>query len=255
MAPYRIGGEFAYVNQMELQGSINNFTTLELDSDLEIVKGPFPWIEIQLKQVPPTDPLHTFTLYLIATPWPRIAFSTDSGFTSLANKFQTVSDGDLLNTFGEIVFTNHQLTSRLGIMPIAPDIGLDAIAEINSNSNGETKNELWFSSEVDIFSELIGPLHHSDLLSKRGYIARNNSDLIIPFSPMPPLIDYGLDAVSMGLESKIVFSTETDFFSENLGRTITHEDLLAENGQIVKTHDQLIAEFQPADINPKKYWS
>jgi hypothetical protein len=50
--------------------------------------------------------------------------------------------------------------------------------------------------------------------------------------------------------NEIAFSIERDFFSEVLGRTIRRGDLVSSRGVVLKTNEQLIARFNPAD--PKK---
>jgi hypothetical protein len=53
-----------------------------------------------------------------------------------------------------------------------------------------------------------------------------------------------------GGSDEIFFSIEHDFSPETLGRTIRRGDLLSSQGIIVRTNEQLIARFNPAD--PKK---
>ncbi|HUW20877.1 MAG TPA: hypothetical protein VMW16_16375 [Sedimentisphaerales bacterium] len=254
---YQIGGDFALVHQMTLHGRINEFEGLRFDSGVAFPKAGFPWIEIDLAQVSPADPLHTFSMHLVAVPWPAIWFSTEEGFhPSDANRLKNlyVSDGDLLSASGRVIRTNNQLTRRLGIMPPAPDIGLDAVTRVRPAPASNLSCcccRIWFSAEQDIFSETLGPLHHGDLLSDSGRIVRTCEDLVRPFRPQPPLADYGLDAVAIGRDGLLLFSTEQDFFSESLGVTIGRGDLLSQDGRIFKTNAQLMARFQPIEPIPK----
>ena len=251
---YQIGGEVALVQEMTLKGSINELEGLGFDSGTVALQSPFPWIEIDLAQVPPTDPLHTFSLHLVAAPWPEMWFSTETGFTSSAMEMSHVSEGDLLSSSGRIVRRNQQLTAKLGIMPPAPDIGLDAVigqAPAGSGEAGSRGCRIWFSSREDIISETLGPLRNGDLLSSEGAIVRRNSELIGAFSPQPPIPQFGLDAAAIGPDGAILFSTEDGFFSESLGVMISDGDLLDETGRVFKTSGELMRNFQPIDPIPK----
>jgi len=253
---YQVGGEVALVQQMTLKGSINELEGLGFDSGTVALQSPFPWIEIDLAQVPPTDPLHTFSLHLVAVPWPEIWFSTETGFTSSAMGMASVSEGDLLSATGRIVRRNQQLTAKLGIMPPAPDIGLDAVIgrpPAGSGGAGMPGCRIWFSSREDIASERLGPLRNGDLLSSEGTIVRRHSELIGPFSPQPPIPQFGLDAAAIGPDGAILFSTEDGFFSESLGVMISDGDLLDETGRVFKTSGELMRNFQPIDPIPKVF--
>ncbi|MBI4584834.1 MAG: hypothetical protein HY717_12535 [Planctomycetes bacterium] len=247
---YRIGGEVALLQEMNLAVDINEFKGLKLESGLASPPASFPWIEIDLKQVLIPDFIWYFELHLVAVPWPEIWFSTQNGFhpsNPQAAGADFVSDGALLSSSGAVVRANQQLTRSLGIMPMAPDIGLDAVLKAPEKlTGGPPSIELWFSAAQDVFSETIGPLGQGDLLSDAGKIVRRNLDLIAPFSPMPPIPDMGLDAVSFGPDGKLLFSTRDDFFSEKLGVKIDRGDLLREDGTIFKTQAELLARFKPA---------
>ncbi|MHC4110452.1 MAG: hypothetical protein ACYSUY_05210 [Planctomycetota bacterium] len=249
---YKIGGDFALVHQMTFKGFINQFEDLKFDSGVVFPKMGFPWIEIDLLQVPPTDPLHTFGMHLVAVPWPDVWFSTEEGFTSSVQDISKISDGDILSPTGRLIRSNNQLTVNLGIMPIVPDIGLDAILGLVPQSTELPRPccEIWFSAEQDIHSETLGQLHHGDLLSNGGRIVRSYIDFIGAFSPMPPIPDAGLDAIALDANRHLLFSVEEDFFSEKLGRTINHGDLLSEDGRIFKTISDLLANFQPIEPRP-----
>lgn len=245
-------GAVPLLQQMLLDGRVNEFQDLHFDSGLVAPQAPFPWIEIDVPQVAPADPLHIFSLHLVAVPWPAVWFSTEVGFTPSAGG--QVSDGDLLNSVGRVVRSNGQLTARLGMMPVAPDIGLDAVSVAWTATWQPTpvtaRPEIWFSSELDDLSETLGPLSQGDVLSDAGAIIRRNADLIAPFSPQPPIPDLGLDVVTRGPDGRLLFSTETAFFSEGLGAVVDDGDLLSEDGTIFRTTAQLMANFQPIDPIP-----
>lgn len=256
---YEIGGDFAFVHRMTLQGSINGFQGLAFDSGTVFPLMGLPWIEIELNQCKPTDPLHVFRLHLIAVPWPQVGFSTAAGFHPAARTVYDnayISEGDLLSVHGWILRTNYQLTRRLGIMPLVPDVGLDAVigARWPQLTSRDCKcRTFWFSMEQDIFSETLGPLHQGDLLSEAGVIVRRYTDFIRPFCPQPPVPDYGLDAVAFSPSGKMLFSIEKGFFSESLGLMINPGDLLFEDGRIYRTNAELMKQFEMAESSIGEY--
>src|SRR5438552_12869117 len=141
------------------------------------VQQPFPLIQVSLKQTNGTL-LQTFSLELFAAPVREIWFSTSRAFTS-TNRFaptNQISAGDLVSNRGRVVKRNIDLAGRLGIMPIVPDLGLDAVQVTR-------RGEILFSIPVDVFSETLGPIQHGDLLSNRGAIVRRNQDLLAAFHP------------------------------------------------------------------------
>lgn len=251
---YHIGGEVAILQQMTLEGRISQYEDLKFASEAGPPQSSFPWIEIDVLQLPPADPLHTFSIHIVAVPWPRVLFSTETGFTSSARSTIThVSDGDLLSSSGQVVRTNRELTDRLGIKPIVPDVGLDAVAgpmPVLSLEPHRLRGEFWFSAEQDVFSGTLGLLRHGDLLSSTGWVVRRNGELIKPFAPQPPVEDYGLDAVTRGPDGVLLFSTEKGFFSESLGMSVGDGDLLREDGKIYKTCSDLLAKFHPIEPRP-----
>lgn len=254
---YRIGGEVAIVQQMTLRGRINKRENLEFDSELVPTQAPFPWIEIDLRQLPPTDPLQTFSFHIVAVPWPRVLFSTETSFTSSSSGIRQVSDGDLLNSSGRVIYTNSELTARLGITPPAPEIGLDAVMGHPGMMPPPLAGSDWpsyeilFSVEQDIFSEKLGMVGQGDILSNAGYIFRRNSELVKAFLPESATVDYGLDALALGgPDGSVLFSTEEGFFSKRLGESIGDGDLLCEDGFIFKRIGDLLANFHPIEPRP-----
>ena len=254
---YRIGGEVAIVQRMTLQGRINKRENLEFDSNSVPAQAPFPWIEIDLRQLPPTDPLQTFSFHIVAVPWPRVLFSTETSFTSSSSGIRNISDGDLLSSSGRVIYTNRELTARLGITPPSPEIGLDAVMECPGLMSPPPAGSDWpsyevlFSVEQDIFSEKVGMLHDGDILSNAGYIFRRNSELVKAFLPESATMDYGLDALTLGgPDGPVLFSTEKGFFSKRLGESIGDGDLLCEDGFIFKRIGDLLANFHPIEPRP-----
>jgi hypothetical protein len=228
---------------MVLKGTIIDSKVILLDSGLQTININFPWIEIDVYQVFP-DSARVYDLHLVAAPCPKIYFSTTTSFTSSVGV--KVSNGDILSTSGKIIRSNNQLIEKLGIMPIVPDLGLDAIMR-EKLANSQTANRsraIYFSLPVDVFSETLGLLHNGDLLSDKGSIIKSYSEFIKPFGPMPPIADYGLDAVTYSQSGELLFSIEKSFFSEKLGITISNGDLLSEKGYVFETNGDIISKFK-----------
>jgi hypothetical protein len=244
---YTLGGEVTILQDMFLELVIDNqsvATAGRFTNDSRFLTRPWPSLEINLPQTNGTD-LLTYTLKITAAPVREFWFSTANGFHPGIQLPHTdyVSPGDLISSTGRFVKRNAELTAGLGIMPLVPDLGLDAVTVLPGG-------EIAWSAERDIFSETLGALHHGDLLSNRGRIVRTYAEWIRPFSPEPPPADPGLDAVQVLDSGEVYFSIETNFWSETLSRAIRSGDLLSSHGYVVKSNEELIARFQPPD--PKK---
>ncbi len=240
---FRIGGEVALLQQMVLKGTINKSKDLLLDSGLQTININFPWIELDVFQLIP-ESSRVFDLHLVAVPWPKTFFSTKTSFTSSAGV--KVSNGDMISTSGKIIRKNNELSGKLGIMPIVPDLGLDAVMlkKLLDTQSASNSREIFFSLPQDIFSETLGYLHNGDLLSDKGSIVKTYAEFIKPFGPMPPIPDYGLDAITYSNRGELLFSIEKDFFSEKLGKHISNGDLLSEKGYVFKTNSELLSKFK-----------
>jgi hypothetical protein len=183
-----------------------------------------------------------YTLRLAAAPAREIWFSTASFFTATAGPEASniVQGGDLISTFGRIIKRNSDLLTSVGAFPPGPDLCLDAVDILPGG-------EVAFSLGSDITSNTLGPLQHGDLLSTRGRILRSNQDLLAQFGLQPPAPDVGLDAVHVLDTGEILFSIPTNVFSERLSVTLHRGDLLSSSGTIVRTNQQLLARFHPAE--------
>jgi hypothetical protein len=173
---------------------------------------------------------------------PVVYFSTEESFTPTAGPYagHTISEGDLLSSTGQVVATNAQLLKRFSPMPPTPPVGLDGVYVRPSG-------EILFSTEEGFFDERLGvQVKHGDLLSNKGLVLKTNASLLRNFRPMPIVApDYGLDSVDERSTTGALFSVETSFFDERLGKTVGHGDLLSEMGAVVKTNAQLLAGFHP----------
>lgn len=238
---YEIGGEVALVQRMQLKVQVNDVPGIELKSDYGPLQRAWPMIEIDVTEDRdnPRDPLQVFYFHIVAAPVREIWFSTGIGFTSGSLK-ETVSDGDLLSMNGHVIYSNSDLVGRLGIMPMVPDLGLDAV-DIGPGG------EVFFSCEDADLSETLGQLQHGDLLSNKGRIVATNQQLTSAFIPEPPAPDVGLDAVQVRGTGEILFSIEEPLFSEGLGVMLNPGDLLSNKGVVVRSNKELVAEFEPED--------
>lgn len=248
---YRIGGEVALVQTMILELWIDDGTTPRLctfTNNPSAPPRPWPIIETDLEQADGSL-VQVFKIAFVAAPIREIWFSTTHGFTPGVQPppVKHARGGDLVSDAGRVVRRYTEFSGRLGLMPSPdpPDLGLDCVDILPGG-------EVAFSTETDAFSELLGFLHHGDLLSDRGRIIKSYSALIAPFSPMPPLPDPGLDALQVLSSGEVYFSVETDFFSQKLGRVVRRGDLLSDKGYIVKTQEELLAKFNPPPI-PKDF--
>lgn len=244
---YQVGGEVAVVQEMLLEVQIDNGgdkTLGYLTNETGLVQRRWPMIKIQLHQTNGTIS-QVYHLDLAAAPLQEIWFSTQSGFHSgMPAPLPTqVAGGDIISSAGRLVRRNHELTARLGFMPVVPDLGLDAMDILPGG-------EIAFSMEQTEFSETLGPLHEGDVLSDRGKVLHSYADLMAAFGPQPPVADPGLDALHRVSPEENWFSIKQDFFSELLGRTVRRGDLLSSRGVILKTNEELLAPFNPAE--PKK---
>lgn len=242
---FQVGGEVALVQAMSLEVEIDNGATKTLcymTNVTGLVERLWPMIKIQLFQTNGTQ-TQVYELELAAAPLREIWFSTKHGFHpgEPASTTNYVSGGDLISSTGRVVKRQHELTARLGFMPVVPDLGLDALDIL-------PKSEIGFSTEEGGFSETLGrQLHAGDALSNRGRVLHGYAELSGGFGPQPPPADQGLDALHTMSSGEVYFSIEQDFFSEALGRTIRRGDLLSSRGQILVTNEQLIARFNPAE--------
>ena len=235
--------EFAILQDMDLAVQIKDSYTNRpafFTNDSRNVDQPFPLIQVDLKQTNGTW-LQTFSMHLLAAPVREIWFSTSRTFTS-TNRFaptNQISGGDFLSDRGRVVKRNSDLVGRLGIMPVASDLGLDAVFV-------KGRGEIFFSLPVDVFSESLGQIQHGDLLSNRGYIVKRNQELLAAFSPASSE-DAGLDAVQILPDGQILFSIRSNVVSK--AGTLSRGDILSDRGSIYVTHQELLKNFQPAVTN------
>lgn len=244
---YRWGGEVALMQNLFLTAYGDASHTngpRYFTNATAVVERLWPMIKISLDQTNPTLLQH-FRLEIVAAPLREIWFSTGHGFTAGIWPAPTnyVSAGDLVSSAGRVVKRNPRLSARLGVMPIVPDLGLKDVDLLPGG-------EIAFSIGQDIFSEILGPLHHGDLLSDHGRVVATNAGLLAAFGPQPAGSDAGLDAVQVLDTGEVYFSVETNFYSQTLGRMIGSGDLLSSRGVVIRNNADLVARISPA--NPKQ---
>jgi hypothetical protein len=173
-----------------------------------------------------------------AVPW----FST--GRTFYSNTYgRNIDEGDLLSRNGNIVATNQALLAKFSPSTTA-SAGLDGVDVINPGPG----QEIWFTTRSNFYSKALSKqVTSGDLLSNSGQIIATNADLLAAFEPSKPG-NYGLDAmhvVSMqqGKTPVIWFSTNMDFYSNALKRTVGQGDILSNAGQVIATNAELMRNF------------
>jgi hypothetical protein len=253
---YRIGGEIATQQDLELEAFIDDGTTnilCEFTNTMAGVSRLWPMLQAGAAQTNGTLQKQ-YSLTLDAAPFREIWFSTISNFQASGwnPPSNAISGGDLLASSGRVVKRNRELAGQLGVQPPVPDLGLK---DVDILADGE----IVFSIEQGIFSESLGQLTPGDLLSDQGRIVRHgNPDLIKSFQPSPAA-DFGaLEAVQVTDAGGIYFSVEKSFASAKLGVTLQPGDLLSDQGMIVRTGGQLLAAFGPqkpaADVGLKSVY-
>ena len=240
---FEFGGEVALRQTMFLELQIDDGISNKVCYFRNVssaIDRPWPMLDVSLDQTNGTL-LQTYHLQLAAAPAREIWFSTRTGFTFVRDQATNrVSPGDLLSSEGRVVKHNSDLSTNLGIMPVVPDLGLDAVDILPGG-------EIAFSIEQTVFSELRGTLQHGDLLSNKGIILHRNQDLLAAFQPPTAQGDAGLDAVQVLDSGEVLFSIETNVVSEKLHITVHPGDLLSSAGLIVRSNRQLLSLFHPAD--------
>jgi hypothetical protein len=239
---YQVGGEVAVTQRLTLTLKVDDgkeVTKAEFASEHGAVTRQWPMLLAGAKQTNGTL-TRQFDIELAAAPFRALWFSTNHGMTSglTPPPFEYFRHSDLLALDGHRVKSNAELIRHLGVMPMAPDLGLDAV---DMRSGGE----IVFSTTEAVWSESLGMLRPGDVLSERGVIFRSNTELVMPFLPMPPVTDMGLDAWHDLGKAGSAFSVTTEFFSERLNVSIGRGDLLLSDGSMLRTARQLLEKFQP----------
>lgn len=171
-------------------------------------------------------------------PGGEIAFSIQTDiFSGTAG---TLHEGDVLSSQGRIVTNYAALSGAFGPQPPTADQGLDALHVLRSG-------EIYFSVARDFFSERLGRMiRRGDLLSSAGRIVKANEELIAPFQPADPKLDYGLDAIYVWPSGEVWFSVEDGFYGQHFEPYGTG-DLLSDQGYVVYRNLDMVSPFQPLE--------
>ena len=238
--------EFALLQSMELMTEVKDASgskPAHFTEDNRSVEVPFPLIKIRLTQTNGAQ-YQTYSLELFAAPVREIWFSiakplTSTNRTSPPNE---ISAGDLLSNHGRVVKRSIDLVGRLGVMPIVPDLGLDAV-------HVTRRGEILFSIPRNVWSETLGQIQHGDLLSNRGAIVKRNQALLAAFfGATAARPDAGLDAAQVVANGEILFSIQSDVVVSS-SLKLSRGDLLSDKGRVVKTNRELLANFHPTETN------
>ena len=239
-----VGGEVALTQRLSLTVSIDDGHSPSqgvFEGEPVPVERQWPMVLAESPQTNGT-PVRQFTLTLAAAPFRDLWFSTANSLTSGTSQppFEIYRNSEVLSVFGHRVQSNADLSRSLGIMPVVPDIGLDAFDVL---PGGETA----FSTTTSQFSESLGPLEPGDVLSDAGRILWRASDLLTVFAPSPPVESPDIDAYHFLGKESAAFSVRESFFSSRLGQTIGPGDLLSSDGTVLRTAKQLLENFAPED--------
>ena len=229
-----------------------------------IPQGDFPTIILDVYEIS-TSVVRHYKMHLIATPRRLVDFSTVEGFESAdtsGTQNRWISDGDLLRDNGLIVRTNQQLMRHFGVMPPIPPVGLDGVARcpacptaVSCSAglpNTADRRCVLFTTETTVWSETLQTwLGHGDLLCECGFVLRTNWQLIQAFRPIAGTPDVGLDGVHPISNTEIWFTTDQGFWAFHPSGThhwISPDDVLSDQGYVVRTMAQLLERFHPISV-------
>jgi len=241
---YRVGGEVAVRQEVLLQTEVCNTTPscrdVTFTNENVFPTVAFPLIDVSVTQTQ-ASLVSVYSMRIVAAPVREIWFAVPNGFTA-TNSSVEVRAGDVLSHTGRIVRTNSFLMQSVGITNPSPALRVDAF-------DVAPGGEIFFSLNDDVTSPTLGPLFEGDLLSDRGRIVQRNQQLTAAFGIQPVVPDVGLDAIFVAADAEILFSIRTNIFSEGRGVMLRRGDVLSNRGNIVKSHQQLLARYHPVNLS------
>lgn len=239
-----VGGEVALIQRLTLRLTLKTEGREEIvDFDSGPVPGEpkWPWLDLLVTEVNP-GLVRVLSLHFDAMPVRDLWISTQSGFTAgfPGPAPAPVSAGDLISDQGRVVVPWTAFGSALQLKdPVSP-ANLDA-AEVRAGGIVE------FSLGTDVDSASLGVVHHGDLASLDGTLVHSFAEFGAVIGPEPPTPDLGLDAVQRQPDGTLLFSTVAPVFSEKLGRVVGHGDLMASDGRLLFTNQDLLRAFHPLE--------
>lgn len=190
----------------------------------------------------------TFSFALNAAPMADLWFMTTRGFTpSTLGPSPTVPPTPLHVAAGTILQLGGP--SMVPTLPLLAPLQFDQPETIASLDAFDVAPgaEVWCSLPVDAKSKIAGVILEGDLFSAGGYRVKSNQQLLDAFGLMPGFGDAGLDAVHRTASGEILFSIRQDEFSEHLGATLHHGDVLSDSGRVVASNQELLSRFHPGN--------
>lgn len=234
-----VGGEVAWTQRVMLDVECwmgTNRIRRHFTNDSPVALRALPNLGSDLTAVESTW-TQVFRLSLRSAPFRELWFVTDHGFTPgnvPAGGYHPA--GDVLSMDGRVILANTRLTSRLGLMPIVPPLGVDALKVLPGG-------RMLFSLRDRQFSEVLGELPSGALLTSDGTVYRMPVDLLKPFHPVSSLEDPGLDAVQVLEDGTLLFSTVSDV--RTTAGILSHGDVLDGRGGVRHGLKSLLAAFDP----------
>lgn len=235
---YRIGGAVAFIQEMSLTSVVCNVGAACRDvafTNADSVRLTFPLIEVSITQTQ-YNLFSVYTMHLVAAPLRELWFVVTNGFTPTNSAVQ-IQAGDVLSQSGRFLRSKSWLLESNGVQNTA-GLRIDAL----DAAPGEG---IVFSTS---YPNAIA-LREGNLYSERGYLVRSNQQLTSAFGIQPVAPDVGLDAVQVMPGGEVLFSIRTNIFAEGKSVTLRHGDVLSSQGQIIKSNQQLLAKFHPANTN------
>lgn len=151
-----------------------------------------------------------------------------------------LSHGDLLGSSGGVRLRLRDWARAFGVVPVPPDLGLDAVAV-------SPEGRLLFSTNRSFFSETLGrQVSSGDVLAEDGAVFLEEAELYRAFGPAAAAARGGLDALVVWPHGEVWFSPERDLESRAAG-PVRHGDIASDVGRVVLRNAEILAAFSPLE--------
>lgn len=243
---YELGGEVAIRQSLALTLEVTAPSGTRIAPFTELNPAPgrrWPMFHVDADETTGSD-LSTYRLQLRAAPLRELWFTTAHGMTPGNSNavLGHIAPGDILADTGRRVRANADLLEPFGWKPGFED------TDVHSLTAGPG-GQLWFSLD-DVTAPDGQRIGWGDLLADTGATIATVPELLAAFGLMPPVPDAGLDAFAVAADGARLFSLRRDVFSEGLGQTLHHGDILSDRGTVVRRFKDLVASFEPQDLDP-----